>query len=395
MANKPGRRGVEHAAQEEAAARLDGDDLLLVIGRPPPGQWGELGSLQLDPFAIVRVAPANDLVDETAVAVEVVEVSAATQKKGVFQRLLEMAVRTLDRSVLVRDTRVVARRPHVVMAHEPLVAPRQILLGVAVEVAERGRQAVAAMLVRYAAEPPQRILQSLGQGDEALAAEHDVGMLEARERQPEVVEPMVERNAGNRDAEPARVGEVGQAEAAGLVLLAEDDILLRASQRPPSPHAPFESAPDAGADLGMAPPDLFEHGDRADAGRRLQDRHDRAIPDGDERVRAPPAPWRLLLGGQARLILDPIPSRGAEAGFGGSDGRGVCLSETHVQPHLVVVDVEAGQALIPRRLRRIRSLTPSCSTARRVRKRTAGGGLPSVGLRPPSVSPPPAQSHPD
>jgi hypothetical protein len=28
-------------------------------------------------------------------------------------------------------------------------------------------------------------------------------------------------------------------------------------------------------------------------------------------------------------------------------------------------------------------------------KPAAGGGLPSVGLRPPSVSPPPALSHPD
>ena len=34
---------------------------------------------------------------------------------------------------------------------------------------------------------PQRILQPLGQRDKALAAEHDVGMLEARESEPEVV----------------------------------------------------------------------------------------------------------------------------------------------------------------------------------------------------------------
>ena len=34
-------------------------------------------------------------------------------------------------------------------------------------------------------------------------------------------------------------------------------------------------------------------------------------------------------------------------GFGGSDGHVVGLSVTHVQPHLVVGDVEAGQGLIP------------------------------------------------
>ena len=119
------------------------------------------------------------------------------------------------------------------MAHQALIALRQILLRVGRQIAERRRQAVAAMLLRHAAERPQRILQAFGQGHEALAAEHDVGMLEARERQPEVVEPMIERHTGDRDAEPARVGEVGQAEAAGLVLLAEDDVLLRAVQRAP------------------------------------------------------------------------------------------------------------------------------------------------------------------
>ena len=57
-----------------------------------------------------------------------------------------MAVRALDRAVLVRDAGVVAGRRHAVVAHQPLVALRQVLLGVAVEVAERRRQAVAAML---------------------------------------------------------------------------------------------------------------------------------------------------------------------------------------------------------------------------------------------------------
>ena len=87
------------------------------------------------------------------------------------------------------------------------------------------------MFQRHAAERPQRILQTFGQRHEALAAEHDMGMLEARERQPEVVEPVLERDARDRDAELARVGEVGQAKTAGLVLLAEDDILLGPVQR--------------------------------------------------------------------------------------------------------------------------------------------------------------------
>ena len=34
-----------------------------------------------------------------------------------------------------------------------------------------------------------------------------MGMFEARERQPEVIEPMIERLACDRDAEPAHVGD--------------------------------------------------------------------------------------------------------------------------------------------------------------------------------------------
>src|ERR1700693_2289117 len=98
-----------------------------------------------------------------------------------------MSVRTFDGAILVCDTPVVAGRYHVVMAHEPLVATRQILLSGAVQVAEFRRAASAPMFARRTAERPQCILQTLGQCDKALAAEHDVSMLEARERQPKMV----------------------------------------------------------------------------------------------------------------------------------------------------------------------------------------------------------------
>ena len=57
------------------------------------------------------------------------------------------------------------------------------------------------MLLRRAAERPQGVLQAFGQGDEALAAEHDMGVFEAGERQAEVIEPVIERHAGDGDAE--------------------------------------------------------------------------------------------------------------------------------------------------------------------------------------------------
>lgn len=63
------------------------------------------------------------------------------------------------------------------------------------------------MLPRNAAERPQGVLQALGQGDEAFAAEHDMGMLKAGERQPEVVEAVIERLTSNDNAERACIGK--------------------------------------------------------------------------------------------------------------------------------------------------------------------------------------------
>lgn len=56
-----------------------------------------------------------------------------------------------------------------------LITARQVLACLPVQVAEGRRQAVAAMLVRGAAERPQGVLQAFRQGHEALAAEHDKG----------------------------------------------------------------------------------------------------------------------------------------------------------------------------------------------------------------------------
>src|SRR6266567_2348685 len=60
---------------------------------------------------------------------------------------------------------------------------------------------------------------------------------------------MSQHDTCDGDAEYARVGEVGQAKTAGLVLLTEDHILLGPDQRSPRAHAPLQRATNAGADL--------------------------------------------------------------------------------------------------------------------------------------------------
>src|SRR5689334_6020588 len=98
------------------------------------------------------------------------------------------------------------------------------------------------MLLRYATQHPQRVLKPFGQGHEALAAEYDVSMLEARERQSKVIEPVIQRLAGNRDLKRSGVGEVGQSEPPRLVLLAEDHVSLGTIKRPPSIDAALQRA---------------------------------------------------------------------------------------------------------------------------------------------------------
>src|SRR4029077_14833139 len=119
------------------------------------------------------------------------------------------------------------------------------------------------------------------------------------------------------------------------------------NQRSPRAHAPLQRAPNAGADLRMAPPYLFEHRNSPNAGSRLQDRHNLTVPTLGQWVRPPPATRRFLLRRQPRIILDAEAGCPAEPGLGGSNGGIFGLSVNHVQPHLVVGDVKAGQWLIP------------------------------------------------
>src|SRR6516165_4532906 len=203
VADQTRGNAVENAPQDEAAARGNENPRLLVVCRSPVWQRLKRRSLNLDAPAVPGVAAPDHLIDEATVGGEILECTRAAQQQLVTKRTLEVPMRALDRTVLMRDAGIVAGWRHAVMGTELLVASRQIHLGITIKVAESSRQAVAAMLFRHAAQRPQRILQTFGQRHEALAAEHYMGVLEARERQPEVVEPVLERLACDRDAEPA------------------------------------------------------------------------------------------------------------------------------------------------------------------------------------------------
>ena len=87
-----------------------------------------------------------------------------------------------------------------------------------------------------------------------------MGVLEARPDQPEVVEQMLKRLAGDSDRyiKVAHVGEVRQTHAARLVGLAEDDLLVLAMLRTPCPDASLHSPPDTGREIRMPAQHLLE-----------------------------------------------------------------------------------------------------------------------------------------
>ena len=68
-----------------------------------------------------------------------------------------------------------------------------------------------------------------------------------------------------------------------------------------------------------------------------------------QRIAPSAAARRFLLRRQSRILFDAIGGGGAEPGFGRGNGRRLGLAETHVQPHLAVGDVAAGQAAVPHR----------------------------------------------
>jgi hypothetical protein len=228
------------------------------------------------------------------------------------------------------------------VAAELAVAGGEVLL--LQQVLERRGEAVGAVLGGHAARLPERVLQPVREGDEALAALDHLGVLPAREGEGEVVEPVGERDAGDRHPEAAGVGEVGQAEPGRGVRLREEHLLGRAGERPPVPDPALQGAQHAVEAAGVEVLQVLEDGGGEQARVGGQERHDLGLPDVGERVgpRAPPAARRL--GGQDRVGLEAAGGADADRDLGGGDFLGVGTAERHVAGDLSVGDPIAGHS---------------------------------------------------
>ena len=312
VTDQPRRHRVEDLAQREPARGGDHDEHLFIIAGAHARQRLKHRPLGVDALRAPGILARDDLVDEASIFRKLAKVDRSAHQQGITHCRLQMPVRAFYRAILVRNAAVVAARLHPVMAAQRVISVRQIIARRCIQIAERRRQAVAAMFTRRPAQRPQRILQTLRQRDITLAAKDHMGMLEARTGEPEVIQPVVEPDPRDPYTQIGHVRKIRQPHPPRLVHLAEDHIAIRALQRPPTADPTLHRPPHSIGKLRMTTLHFFEHRDGADSRRTLQKRYNLAIEDIRQRIGATATARRLLLRRQLRILLQPIGRRRAE-----------------------------------------------------------------------------------
>ena len=240
------------------------------------------------------------------------------------------------------DTAVVARAGHVVVVEQRGVARGEVFLGG--QVLEGRRQAVGAVLLRHAAGLPQRVLQTLGQGCEALAALDHLHMLPAGEGQHEVVQDVDERLAGDGDTQLGHRGEVRQAAVAGGVVLGEEHFLAWPFQGPPLPDVALQGAQHTiGVVIRVVVLQLAQQRDGHQVRRTLEQRNDLGVPDRGERIDARAPVTTGCLRRQRGGTINAARAALADAGLGSGQFLGLGLAIVHVEANLLIGDVGTWQ----------------------------------------------------
>ena len=134
------------------------------VGGPALGQGLERLALDGDKRRAAGVVPVADAADKGAVGFQAGEIPALPAPEPLVEADFDVIVGRLDAAVLVGHARIVTGGLHAVMPAQLVIPFREILLGVAVEVLEGGRQGIGPVLGRDTAQLPKRILQALGDG---------------------------------------------------------------------------------------------------------------------------------------------------------------------------------------------------------------------------------------
>ena len=94
---------------------------------------------------------------------------------------------------------------------------------------------------------------------DAVAAQNDMDVFEARPYQPKMVEAMIERHADDRYVLIVHLGEVREAKPSRLMHLPEDHFLLGTMDRPPCSDPSLQCAPNAPIKLRVTATYLLEN----------------------------------------------------------------------------------------------------------------------------------------
>jgi hypothetical protein len=215
--------------------------------RDPPGhldaprwQGGERGLILGEAVAAVGVASGHDLPEERLVFAAAGEIAASPQHQGLVDGLLEPVVALLGVAVLVGFAGLDRLGLDAIMPEQSLIALCEHL-GFDGGGVDGGAHAVGAMPPGSASQLPQGVLQPFAQALETFA-EANRAVLPVGVGEHEVIDEVVERLAGDRDAEFGHVGEVGRGELPWLVVLCEEHLLGRPFQGAPAFDSPLKAA---------------------------------------------------------------------------------------------------------------------------------------------------------
>jgi hypothetical protein len=230
---------VDVAADVDRAAGID-------LRRDPPrhlqassGQVPQCGTLFEEAIAAVGVASGHDLLEEHLVVAATGEIPAPAQHQGLVDGLLEPVMALLDVAVLVGFASLNRLGLDSIMGEQGLISVSEGLwIGSGVD---RGGHAVGAVPCGNASQFPEGVLQAFAQALKTFA-EADRAGFPVRVGEHEVIDQMIERFAGDGDAEFGHVGEVGRGESARLMVLSEEDLLGRPLPGTPKLDLPLQTA---------------------------------------------------------------------------------------------------------------------------------------------------------
>lgn len=331
--DEPTMHRIDVALKVNQAAGIDPAGHLQARRQPLLGQIPQRGHFLGETILPARVARRHGLPQEGYILLAAGELAAAAEQQRLIDGGLEVSVRRLRIAVLVRLPRVDPLTRHAVVRQQ--IAVTGLELAGRREVVDGGAQTVATVPPRHAAQFPQRILQTVGQGLKRFRRTQR-HRLPVRVSQHEVVHHVIKPLTGNGDLQSIHVGEVGRRQIAGLVDLAEDDGLAGSMSGSPLPHTSFEGAAmrvEEPARMLTPQPVEKRLGEQPRLGLEpFLDRRPNRRKRIDPRAVSPRRPRLLPHAGQ-RTVIAVVPSRFvAHACSPGRRGQGNSRVEFAVQP---------------------------------------------------------------